>query len=50
MFIYFERESMLEHAGEGKRGKERENPKFHAVCAEPDSGLELTRPRGHDPS
>ena len=44
LFIYFERERERERerAGEGQRERERVPGRVHTVCAEPDSGLELT--------
>ena len=52
MFIYFERESVCERAGEGQTERERERERerlrerfpirLHAVNTKPDAGLKLT--------
>ena len=43
MFIYFERDREKQRMN-GGRGRERERipSRVHAVCTEPDAGLELT--------
>ena len=46
LFIYFERDRESASEGGAEREEERGNPKQarHSQCAEPNAGLELTKP------